>query len=228
MIDLSKKREEVEKQSSSSMPKILNPGVHTCTIGSITFKDGYNAGSLVVQLNLEGPDLSSQGFIGFARDKDNPAMGNYLGQVGRVDLTQWAFESKTIRGKNGDFEVDRDSSILREFHKLAVACSSNGTNKVDELMEGTVETIEDFIKKADKVLSGITLNFVIAGKEWINDQGYTQYNLFLPRVKGKVSYENVNASPSNLAEFDENTMIIKKNKPESVDVFESPESEFPF
>lgn len=221
MIDLSKKREELKKQSGSSLSKTLLPGEHTCTINKISYKDGYNPDSLVIQLELEGPDLSEHGFVGFARDKDNPAMGNYSGQVGKVGLSQWDFESKVISGKNGDFEVDRDSSIINELSKLSQACG-----KQDELMEGLVNDVYEFVNKADKVLSGSVLTFVIAGREWINNQGYSQYNLFLPRAtKNQVAYGN--ADDNNLMKFDKDKMIISKVKAPLVDEFKT-DDDFPF
>lgn len=232
MIDLNKKEEELESRVNASMGKTLNPGQHVCTINSITYKDGYKEGSLVVQLNLEGPDLG-EGFVGFARDKDNPAMGTYSGQVGRVDLTQYAFEDKKdVKLPNGKtFDVEIVTSVLNELRNLAIACSEDGESKKKELMQGAVDKIEEFIDNASTLLSGSKLNFTIAGKEWINNQGYSQYNLFLPKVKGSLTpYELDGTEPSNLVPFDPATMLIAaKNKARANAVAEfAPADDLPF
>lgn len=222
-INLSARKEELAK-SSLNLSKTLVPGAQVCTITSITCRknDYKNQNGLNVSLNLEGEDLTSQGFEGFFIDQNNPTLGRHKGAVGRVDLSQYTYTSKSGRDKKGNpYEIDRDSSVMNDISKLAVACG-----KFDELMQGEVDDIEAFVERASEVMTGCTLNFIIAGKEY-EKNGYTQYNLYIPKAdKNMYAYEAVGAEASKLMSFNASTMIVHKQPAAVVESFEVAETEF--
>jgi hypothetical protein len=81
----------------AGMPKTISPGNHKLRINSVelapyTFIDG--AYHLVLRTETE----PIADFEGFLINKDNPAEGNYNGQLGKVKASQYAFadgETKT-------------------------------------------------------------------------------------------------------------------------------------
>lgn len=215
-IDLSAKKEELAK-SMSNLSKTLVPGSQPCTITGITYRvnDYKNQDGLNISLQLEGKDLTDQGFEGFFLDQSNPDLGRHKGAVGRVELSQFSYISKEGVKNGKSYSIDRNFAILIDISKVAAACG-----KFDELMQGKVEEITDFIDKASEMLKGSTLNFVIAGKEY-EKNGYTQYNLYIPKApKGTVAFEMVDKEESKLMEFNPNTMIARRAVPVAVDTFE--------
>lgn len=233
MINLS----ETKKQLDAVKPfinKELEPGTHVCTINSISYrKNNFDEEGLHVTLNLEGPEITDEGFEGFNIDNNDPSKGKYKGAVGKVDLQKYAYNSKDGTSKSGrKFSINRDLSIQSALNNLAKALG-----KDREVMEGEVEDIVAVIKKASDVLSGSKIRIVIAGKEY-ESKGYIHYNLYLPKfVKGKDIYQAVDKNPELLQEFDENTMVTKlaktsatqQPKPTTIDDFDvSSADDLPF
>lgn len=196
--------------------KTLQPGNHVAKINNITLEKGFDEGSYFVVLHLEGEDLGP-GFEGFLIDKDNPNGHRYKGQTGRVKLTPYAFSS----GEHNGHKFDRDLSILGALKNLAIALG-----KKEELNQIESKTIEQYIPLAAKVLSsGLFLNFCIGGREYLNKEGYINYDLFLPKnAKEGQAYERLNPeSKSRLLRFDPDTHI-RKRKIDSIPDFKVPSS----
>lgn len=205
---------------TSNVNKLMTPGTVLAKINSVELeedklgrqegKDGY---FLIV--NLEGIDLSEQGFEGFLIDSTDPSKGKYKGQIGKVRCgslsktgTLYAFSS------NAEKNIDRDSSIL-SYVKTNFAIPLNLTEQIDNI---EADTIEEYIQMLSKVLvNGEFYYFTLAGKEWMKNN-YPQYNLFLPKSNGK------NGTPVALVEekvikFDEAIHVIRKKSAEIVDDF---------
>ncbi len=205
---------------SSSKSKTLTPGEHKVKINNITLQaTPYDANSYNINLNVEGEDLG-EAFEGFLSDPANPSSPRYKGQIGRVGLSQWAYKDGTT--KTG-VEISRDQSILRALNSLAIALG-----KKEQLDTIDVNTIEEFVEEADKVLSGdIFINLIVAGKEYTNKQGYPAYNLFIPPAKdGKYPYEAVGVKESKFMEFNPAVHIV--GKPKTVEGFEAADTKASF
>jgi len=187
-----------------NVAKTLTPGAQSVRLNSISFMPGFNAGSLRVHLNVEGPDMGPD-FEGFFIDPNNQNLGRYKGQVGRIRLSPFDYESGvTPTG----VKIDRDQSILRDLVKLASAL-----NKREQLDTIEADTIEDFIGKASVLLSGREYFNVVAGGKQYEKGGYTQFDLFIPRSKdGKLGFESASVAPeeSKLMEFDPSKHITGK------------------
>jgi hypothetical protein len=209
---------------SKGLPKTLQPSNTMGRINNITLEDGFEEGQLNVVLHLESPDLG-ENFEGFLVDKDNPNGGRYRGQIGRVKIAPFAFSNAVVNGRT----IDRDLSILQALKSLA---SALGKTQELDLIEAA--TIEQYVKKAAKVLSGNTfLNWCLAGKEYLNKEGYTNYELFLPKAVYKVRkagevegvpYENIDVEidKSKLYKFDPVAHIRKKKAAAAVTGFSTP------
>lgn len=199
---------------AKGMPKTIQPGNVVARILSIGLEPGFNEGSYNIILNLE-TERPGDNFEGFLVDKDNPSGPRYKGQVGKVKLRRYSFDW-SFKGE----PVDRNDAMLKSLKSLAIALG-----KKEQLDEVLTETIEQYVKEANKVLTGNTyLNFCIAGKEYTRE-GYLRYELFLPTAvfknpkkgvhKTEMPYESIPSSEeSQLMVFDPIRHIIKKKNTE--------------
>lgn len=201
---------------SAGTPKTLGPGNITAKVYDIKLLKGYKENSLHVVLLLEGEDMGA-GFEGFLVDPDNKMGPRFKGQVGRIKLTQWAYEDGVTPS---GYVVNRDENIMKALRNL-----SKALGKMDEIINIEAKTIEEVVEKAAVILKGDAfLNWTVAGREYDKD-GYTNYDLFLPKPgKNEVVYEIPGTVPSKLVKFDASKHIIEnvKNKPAS-DEFEPTE-----
>lgn len=203
----------------TSVPKTLQPGnvvakINDISLEAFTFKEG--AYHLI--LNLEGTDRGAE-FEGFYINKDRPELGRYKGQVGKVKASEWAYaDGETKSG----IKISRDTEILKF---IAGLCKDLGSSWLSDA-DGKYNTIEEFVKgfNNDKPFKDVWFNFCLAGKEYQNKEGYTNYDMFLPKyVKGSVPFEVCDKTPSKIMKFNE-TEHIKKKKVESVVGFNSDSS----
>jgi hypothetical protein len=199
---------------SARIPKGLNPGKHEIKILEISLGKGYEADSYHVNLSVEGPDLGDD-FEGFLIDRNDPTGPRFRGQIGRVQMSQFAYKDGVT--KTG-YKKNRDQDILKALSALAVALG-----RKEQLDQIEADTIEEFVAEASHVLSGDTyINAVIAGKEY-EKNGYKQYNLFFPASKdGKYAFEpqTVDPAKSKLMSFDPNIHIVGKTAAKPLDSFE--------
>lgn len=195
------------KIGGSNIPKTLQPGNVVCKINSIELEPfKFKEGAYHVVLNLEGPDMGKD-FEGFFIDNEDHSKGRHKGQVGKVKASQWAFANGTT--KTG-IEITRDSEILKFIKNLCNALGIEGRSG---------ETIEDLVSKFndEKPFAGKTMEYCIAGKEYLNKGGYMNYELFLP----KYSKAGAQFGTSNVVKFNPEEHIIKK-KVENVSEFDTP------
>jgi hypothetical protein len=210
------------KGEGSSLPKVIEPGVNHVKVNSVTLEEfTFLPGSYHVILNVETGPID--GFEGFFIDKDNPAKGRYTGQIGKVKMSQYAYNDGTT--KSG-VEVYRDDEILKSLKRLSVEL---GILQKFEDMDGKYDTIEEFVKAYNKAIpKDIYLNMCVCGKEYENKQGYKSYDLFLPKSsKTEVAIENAGVSESKLIRFNAEKHIIKK-QPQTLSEFGQPADLNPF
>ena len=163
--------------SVEGTPKTLQPGNITCKINEITIEDvsRFKEGALSIVLNLESEPIPN--FEGFHVDKDNPDSPVYLGQVGRVKATEWAFaDGETKAGTI----VNRDEEIVRFLKGLCIALGRVDWLEGEDDKHDTIESLIEAFNQSG-ISKGVFLDFCICGKEYNNKKGYTAYDLFLPR-----------------------------------------------
>lgn len=220
--------QQIPQSNAGALPKSLKPGNTTARLVDLELRDGYTPGSKHVILHLESEPLGDD-FEGFMIDKDNPSLGRYLGQIGRVKMSRYAFEDGTT--KSGYKKV-RNLDVAKNLLELAKALG-----KADDIHAIVVDRpgdadgeLNEFFNQARRALlsSKQYLDVCLAGREYTNKAGYTDYDLFLPYEKGKVAYEWAGTTPSKVIQFDENKHIVKsKETAKAVSGFE-PASEFDF
>jgi hypothetical protein len=193
--------------------KTISPGKWTVKINSVELvAPVYDKNAYHLVYNVEGPDMGPE-FEGFYIDGKNQTGPRYKGQIGRVKSGYYAFNNATL--PNGT-EIKRDQSILKAVYFCCVA--TNNTSWLEDV-DGKFNTIEELVKAFSKVISGTWVKMIVGGKEYTNKQGYTNYDLFLPK-NNKDSYvmELSDAQPSKLMEFNATEHIIKQ-KTEKVESF---------
>lgn len=190
-------------------PKTLQPGNMSLKVNSIVLQEfTYKPGSYNVVLNCEGTDLGDD-FEGFYIDKDNESLGRHRGQVGRVRAGQWAYADKTL---DSGVVILRDVEITKFLKNFAIATGCLDWYEAEDdkhlTIESLVETMNDAAPFADKYI-----NVCLCGKEYENKQGYTNYDLYLPKFsKQGIPFEDgdVDAASSRVYKFDPTTHILAK------------------
>ena len=179
--------EDLGGGTGSSLPKTISPGNHILKINSVTldeFKFIDNAYHLMLHVETE----PLENFEGFLIDRDNPELGNYKGQIGRVKASQYAFaDGETKSG----IKINRDRSILIFLQNL---CKSMGINEWMSDQHNQHETIEDFVKAFNDTApyKDKYLEFCVAGKEYVGKTGYTNYDMWLPKAQnGRYAFGDV-------------------------------------
>lgn len=194
------------KTEGGGIPKSLQPGNHKCKIVDIQLDDfRFIPGALHFKMYLETEPIK-EGFEGFFIDKSNESKGRHLGQVGWVKASEWAFADGETKGK---IPVSRDQDILKFIKTLCQAYGKKDWLDAQDDKHDTIESlIAAFIK--DAPYKDVYLNWCIGGKEYQNKQGYTNFDLFLPKFnKAGVPFETLTASPSKLIKFKEEDHIRK-------------------
>lgn len=195
--------------NGGAIPKTLQPGNKVVKINSIYLdKFPFADNAYNVMLDCEGADLGD-GFEGFFIDKDNESLGRYRGQVGRVRVSQWAFEDKVLPSQ---VEIKRDVEIAKMLQNI---CEATGCmdwwiaeDKKHETIESLVEKMNEDLPFKDKFM-----NVCLGGREYENKGGYTNYDLFFPKFsKAGIPFENadVESAASRVYVFSEADHIIKK------------------
>jgi hypothetical protein len=192
----------------------LAPGNVTAKINSIYLEDyDFVPGAKHLMLNLEGKPEGDD-FEGYYIDKDKPELGRHKGKIGRVKHNMYAYaDAETKLGP-----INRDQEILKALKTLCVATGSEKWLEDQDEKHATIDSLVEAFNNeapfADKYV-----DFCVCGREYVGKNGYTNHDLYLPRMaKKKVPYEKHGAKSGNLIEFDE-SLHIKKAEVKPVESF---------
>lgn len=210
----------IDSGAGSAVPKTLSPGLQVVKINSISLEtvpykqDAYN-----LVLNVEGPDMGED-FEGFFLDKDNPTLGRYKGQVGKIRFTEYPYADGTT--KTG-IVIKRDSEILKAVGML---CKNLEIKEWLDAQDNLHETVEDLVKALDRdrPFANKFVRACVAGREYVNKQNYTNFDLYLPKwSKDGAAYElaSVEEAVSKVVKFNPD-VHIKKSRTETVSSFGAP------
>lgn len=207
-LNLTARKEEQEKRIGSNLSKTILPGTGEFIIHSIECKSNdYNGnGGMDIVLNVEGEDLTAQGFEGFFIDKEDIDLGRHKGAVGRVKTRQYSYADKTFAatGQKAELTLYRDNMIMDDIAIIAKA-----VGKYDALFVGEIADIPSLCAMATNMFKGLKLNLCIGGREYMKGN-YVQYELILAKAdKNFYSIEAIGVSPSKLQAFDPAKHIIK-------------------
>lgn len=207
---------DLKSSEGTSLPKVIGPGNTEVKINSITLEAPvYDKNAYNLVMNVETRPI--EGFEGFYIDKNNPEKGRYEGQVGKVKTSEYAYKDGTT--KTG-ISVSRDMDVLKALQNICRVVDK--LNWMDE-NDSKHETIEDYVTafNNDAPFKDVFVRMCVGGKEYLNKEGYTNYDMFLVRnQRGAYNMENANVADSKLIKF-ESDLHIKKKKVENVESFGS-------
>lgn len=204
----------VSTTGANGPAKTISPGNIRAKINGVTLEEfKFKPGSYHVVMNLEGEELG-EGFEGFLIDKDNPELGRHKGQVGRVKTSEWAYaDGETKTG----IQVSRDIEILKIVKNICMAVNAMKWYDAQDEKHPTIESFIDAFN-ADAPYKDKWLDMCIAGKEYMSKQGYTNYDMYLPKfAKGMVPFV-ADGGEGNLIQFDP-AVHIKKTEAKPVESF---------
>lgn len=201
---------DVKTGGGGGTPKSLKPGNHTVTINHVTLEDyKFKPGALHIVLHVEGPAIEDENFQGWQIDRDDPSKGYHAGQTGRVKVSDFAFSDGFTKGGR---EIKRDAEILRFLKSLCVELDCVEWFEGEDGKHATVHSLIEAFSN-DKPFKNKELNVCIAGNEYTNKGGYTDYYLFFPKFsRAGVPFESVTKSPSKILQFDPKEHIKKKEE----------------
>lgn len=200
--------------SGGSIPKVLQPGNHVFTISKVTLDEvPYKAGAYNMCIHVEGEDLGET-FEGFYIDKDQPDLGRYKGQIGKIRLSEWPYaDGETKSG----IKISRDMEILKAIRNLCVESDAVAWLEAQDNEHDTIESLVEQFNK-DKPFKDKTFYACVAGREYLNKAGYMNYDLYLPKVDKGQSALKKESNAEKVPTFD-NEKHIKKSKTETVTSF---------
>ena len=189
--------------AGSGLPKTIAPGNHTLKINSIELEEfKFIDGAYHLMLHVETQPI--EGFEGFMIDKDDESKGRYAGQIGKIKASQYAFaDGETKSG----IKIQRDRSIMMFLQGLSKGL---GINDWFVSQDNLHDTIEDFVKAFNKTApyKDKYLDFCIAGKEYENKNGYTSYDMWLPKAENR-QYAYAEVGTDKVLTYDEKKHLKK-------------------
>ena len=199
----------------SAVPKVLQPGNHIVTINSVKLEvPPFNKDAVYVVLGVEGPNMG-ENFEGFWINKDDESLGRHKGQVATIKLSQYPYSDGTT--KTG-IPIKRDVELLKGLQNLCKALNCSDWLVAQNNNHDTMESL--FAQFAsDKPFVGKKLYCCVAGSEYTNKQGYTNFDLYFPRTgRGAYAFEAAGSEPSHVVPFNEE-LHIRRKKVEAVQSF---------
>jgi hypothetical protein len=201
---------DIPTGGGGKVSKTLQPGNTTIKVNAIYLEEfRFAEGAYNIMLDCEGVDMGET-FEGFFIDKANTTLGRHKGQVGRVRASQWAYQDKDL----GEIKINRDIEIVKFLGKF---CDAVGCTDWLEKEDGKHETVESLVKALSEAapFADKFLKVCLCGKEYENKQGYTNFDLFFPKFKDGVPFENeeVEENVSRVLTFDKASHIITKKAP---------------
>jgi hypothetical protein len=210
-------KQATEKVKNQFVSKKINPGNHRCKVNGVYVKeveDTRKGGTLLqLWLTLETEPIGGD-FKGWAIDKNDESKGFALGQIGNVKSNPFGYKTEEANG----VKYVREASIATFLHILCL--EATGSRWVEEV-DGKYKTFEEFIAAFNEAnpIKDVYLDWCIGGRKVINEEGYADYWLNLPKIKkGEKAFKNP-SKVGNLVKFDEVLHIYDKTNTESVEGF---------
>jgi hypothetical protein len=194
----------VEKVSTGGMS--INPGNVRAKINEVTITAKYNEkktrNEVTVKLRIETEPIGGD-FKGFQIDKNDPTQGTFLGRVGTVKASDFPFSTFTFKDKkSGEMITKTDAEQTIAFlRRVAQETVGNQEWFDKDSNYPTWEALGEAFN-AEVAFKDVFLNFCLAADKQINEAGYPQYWLFLPKPeKGFKTFGN-DTSETPVQRFD--------------------------
>lgn len=175
--------ENTEKKWISS---VLGPGNVKAKINSLSvqtrpYKNDLGNDIYDIMLHLESEPVKGL-FKGLKIDMNNPASKEYLGQVGRVRLSQYGFSDGVT--KTG-IEVTAEGDMARALKSLFIDLDLYEWYQQQDGLFKTHQLFIDFVNK-ENILNDKYLYYCLATRQYVNKKGYLTDDLYLPRYNKEI------------------------------------------
>ena len=199
---------DVKTGGGASTPKNLQPGNHTVTVNNVNVEEfPFKPGALHILIHVEGPAIEDETFQGWQIDRNDPSKGTHAGQIARVKAGEYAFADGVTKGGR---EVKRDDDMLRFLKNLCLEIDCLSWFEEQDGKHSTIQSLMDAFS-SDKPFKGKEINVCLAGKEYTNKAGYTDFDIFFPKFsKSGVPFEGTTKAKSRIIQFDEKEHVKKK------------------
>jgi len=164
---------------SGKLRKNIEPGNRYVKINNITMEkpkwQGAHESERFIYLDVETEPIDGD-FEGFYRDPNNPELGRYSGQIGKVASSKYTY--KDYETQDGTF-LNMTDQVMKF---LAGFCKELDITDWWLSIDGKFDTLEDivFALNEHKPFKDKYIHMCVAGKEWEKD-GYINHNLYLPK-----------------------------------------------
>jgi len=173
----------VEKPSNGGMG--INPGNVRAKINEVIvtskMNDKRKKNEITIKMRIETEPVGGD-FKGFQIDKDDASKGNYLGKVGTVKASDFAFSTFTFKDKKTGADVTKTDAeqAIGFLRRLAQETVGNQDWFDKDSNYPTWEALGEAFNK-EVAFKDVYLNWCIAADKQTNEQGYPVYWLFLPK-----------------------------------------------
>lgn len=218
----------LESKSGGKGGKKITPGNHVLKITSLSTKiDEKYPEKKYIFLNVETEPI--EGFEGFYIDNDE-SKGRHLGKIGKISANPFGYKDGNMpSGEAVSQERSMFMFVINLCKTLGITDWAKEQNKKHSTAESLMDAFNNTAPFKDKFLE-----FCVGGQEWINTEGYTNYNLQLPKANnGK--YAMAGVEEGRCLKFDSSIHIyvpkVKTNEVKSFgtdDDFEIPKSSTAF
>lgn len=189
--------------ASSKVAPVVRPGNHVMRINRIYLEEPRYPTvdkEYFLMLDLETEPVNDPEFKGWTDPSGKP----YAGQIGRVKFGYYSYKNATLES---GVKIDMVEKILQAL--AIIAQNLDARDVLDSVEEPTLET---FVNSASAALCPTAfLQFCIGGKEYENKEGYTNYDLFLPKPQ-RGSYPFGPLESDKIITFDSNNHIVTGKK----------------
>jgi hypothetical protein len=196
----------LESKSGGKGGKKIAPGNHVLKITSISTKeDERYPEKKYIYLNVETEPIED--FEGFYIDNDQ-SKGRHLGKIGKINANPFGYKDGTM--PSGEPVTQQRSMFMFVINLCKTLGITEWAKEQNKKHADADSLINAF--NASAPFKDVYLEFCVGGQEWINAEGYTNYNLQLPKASnGK--YAMASLEEGKCLKFDQATHIyVPKNK----------------
>jgi hypothetical protein len=207
----------LESKSGGKGGKKITPGNHVLKITSLSTKeDERYPEKKYIYLNVETEPIDD--FEGFYIDND-PSKGRHLGKIGKINANPFGYKDGTM--PSGE-PVTQQRSMFMFVINLCKTLGITEWAREQNNKHASAESLIDAFN-ATAPFKGVYLEFCVGGQEWVNSEGYTNYNLQLPKANNGMA----GLEEGKCLKFDAATHIyVPKSKTAEVKNFGNDDDDF--
>lgn len=203
----------LESKSGGKGGKKITPGNHVLKItGLSTKEDERYPEKKYIYIHVETEPIED--FEGFYIDND-PSKGRHLGKIGKINANPFGYKDGTM--PSGEPVTQQRSMFMFVINLCKTLGITEWAREQNNKHSNPESLIDAF--NATAPFKNKFLEFCVGGQEWVNAEGYTNYNLQLPKAAGG-RYSIAGLEEGKCLKFDASKHIyVQKSKTQEVTNF---------